>query len=74
VNKLEHLLENNRNWSKGIEETKLDFFYNLAQQQNPEYVWIGCSDSRVSANTIVGLMRAKFLSIVISQIWLYTPI
>ncbi len=59
MNKLEHLLENNKDWSKRIEETKPDFFSNLAKQQNPEYVWIGCSDSRVSANTIVGLMPGE---------------
>ncbi len=59
MNKLEHLLENNKEWSKRIEETKPDFFSKLAKQQNPEYVWIGCSDSRVSANTIVGLMPGE---------------
>jgi carbonic anhydrase len=59
VNKLQHLLKNNKDWSKRIEETKPDFFSNLAGQQNPEYVWIGCSDSRVSANTIVGLMPGE---------------
>lgn len=36
-----------------------DFFASLAEQQNPEYVWIGCSDSRVSANSIVGLMPGE---------------
>ena len=36
-----------------------DFFASLAEQQNPEYVWIGCSDSRVSANNIVGLMPGE---------------
>ncbi|MFT4938015.1 MAG: carbonic anhydrase [Paraglaciecola sp.] len=53
---IEHLLENNRNWS---EQTKLDnpdFFDDLAKRQTPEYLWIGCSDSRVPANQIVGLI------------------
>lgn len=59
MNKLQHLLENNKNWSEGIQETKPEFFSNLAKQQSPEYVWIGCSDSRVSANTIVGLMPGE---------------
>lgn len=56
---LEHLLENNKNWSKSIKATRPDFFSKLAKQQSPEYLWIGCSDSRVSANTIVGLMPGK---------------
>lgn len=59
MNKLQHLLQNNKDWSKRIEETKPDFFSNLARQQNPEYVWIGCSDSRVSADMIVGLMPGE---------------
>jgi carbonic anhydrase len=59
VNKLEHLLENNKKWSKRIEELRPDFFSNLAKQQSPEYAWIGCSDSRVSASNIVGLMPGE---------------
>jgi carbonic anhydrase len=59
VNKLQNLLQNNKDWSKRIEETKPDFFSKLSEQQNPEYVWIGCSDSRVSANMIVGLMPGE---------------
>ena len=50
------LLENNKNWS---EKTKLDdpeFFDRLSKRQKPEYLWIGCSDSRVPANQIVGLI------------------
>ena len=53
---LKHLFDNNKNWSKRVTEKKPDFFTKLAEQQNPEYVWIGCSDSRVSASNIVGLM------------------
>lgn len=56
---LEHLLENNKNWSKSVKAERPNFFSNLAKQQNPEYLWIGCSDSRVSANTIVGLMPGE---------------
>ncbi|MDQ3373132.1 MAG: carbonate dehydratase [Acidobacteriota bacterium] len=59
MNKLEHLLENNKKWSKRIEELRPDFFSNLAKQQSPEYAWIGCSDSRVSASNIVGLMPGE---------------
>lgn len=53
------LLENNRNWSKHIREETPNFFSDLAAQQNPDYLWIGCSDSRVAANTIVGLLPGE---------------
>ena len=49
------LLENNKRWSRQITEENPRFFADLAGQQNPKYLWIGCSDSRVSANMIVGL-------------------
>jgi carbonic anhydrase len=52
---LDHLFENNRNWSEGIRQVKPEFFLELARQQSPQYLWIGCSDSRVPANQIVGL-------------------
>jgi carbonic anhydrase len=52
---LEHLFENNRAWSEGIRRVKPEFFLELSQQQSPAYLWIGCSDSRVPANQIVGL-------------------
>ena len=52
---LDHLFENNRAWSEGIREVKPEFFLELSRQQSPKYLWIGCSDSRVPANQIVGL-------------------
>jgi carbonic anhydrase len=52
---LNHLLANNRTWADGIKRREPDFFRNLAQIQNPDYLWIGCSDSRVPANQITGL-------------------
>ena len=52
---LDHLFENNRTWSEGIREVKPEFFLELSRQQSPKYLWIGCSDSRVPANQIVGL-------------------
>ncbi|MGE3466447.1 MAG: carbonate dehydratase [Pyrinomonadaceae bacterium] len=55
MNKIEQLLENNKNWARRSVEENPRFFSDLAQQQNPDYLWIGCSDSRVSANTIVDL-------------------
>ena len=52
---LKHLLDNNRAWANSIRANDPDFFLKLANQQNPEYLWIGCSDSRVPANQITGL-------------------
>lgn len=52
---LSHLLAKNRQWSEDIRAADPDFFPSLAHQQVPEYLWIGCSDSRVPANEIVGL-------------------
>lgn len=59
MSNLEHLLENNKKWSAQIRAERPNFFPDLAKQQAPEYVWIGCSDSRVSANNIVGLMPGE---------------
>jgi carbonic anhydrase len=55
MKKLSQLFANNRKWASQILEEDPDFFQNLAQQQSPEFLWIGCSDSRVPANEIVGL-------------------
>ena len=52
---LPHLFKNNREWAARVTEARPDFFQQLAAQQNPEYLWIGCADSRVPANQIVGL-------------------
>ena len=52
---LDYLFENNRNWAGRIREQDAEFFLKLARQQSPTYLWIGCSDSRVPANQIVGL-------------------
>ncbi len=56
---LKHLLDNNQKWSANVREKRPTFFADLAQQQAPEYVWIGCSDSRVSASNIVGLLPGE---------------
>ncbi|HSR15633.1 MAG TPA: carbonic anhydrase, partial [Gemmatimonadales bacterium] len=50
-----HLLENNRAWAARRLEDQPDFFQRLTAQQSPDFLWIGCSDSRVPANEIVGL-------------------
>ena len=52
---LRTLFDNNRAWAKRMLETDPAFFDRLAQQQAPRYLWIGCSDSRVPANQIIGL-------------------
>ena len=52
---LKQLLENNRAWAKDMLAQDKQFFSRLAQQQSPQYLWIGCSDSRVPANQITGL-------------------
>src|SRR4051812_15716835 len=52
---IEQLLENNRQWAQRIADAEPTFFTDLAEQQSPKYLWIGCSDSRVSANVIVDL-------------------
>ena len=49
------LLENNRTWAERVTAEDPGFFHNLAQQQSPAFLWIGCSDSRVPANQITGL-------------------
>ncbi|MBC7916998.1 MAG: carbonate dehydratase [Rhodoferax sp.] len=52
---LQHLLDNNRAWAARMEQQRPGFFSQLAHQQTPKYLWIGCSDSRVPANEITGL-------------------
>src|SRR5258706_11194946 len=52
---LDHLFKNNRSWAGRISKNDPDFFIKLSQQQAPAYLWIGCADSRVPANEIVGL-------------------
>jgi carbonic anhydrase len=56
---LSHLFDNNRAWADGIRQQDPDFFRKLSQQQYPTYLWIGCSDSRVPANQIVGLLPGE---------------
>jgi carbonic anhydrase len=51
----EPLLQQNRTWARRMTEQDPEFFRRMARQQSPQYLWIGCSDSRVPANTIVGL-------------------
>ncbi|MFZ5661488.1 MAG: carbonate dehydratase [Pseudomonadota bacterium] len=55
MSKLDHLLRNNRQWSERVCREDPAFFERLSRQQSPEYLWIGCSDSRVPANQIIDL-------------------
>jgi len=59
MKQLPHLFESNRAWVERTKQSDPQFFRKLAEQQSPEYLWIGCSDSRVPANTIVGLMPGE---------------
>lgn len=52
---LKHLFDNNHRWASEVKQKHPDFFSQLSNQQAPEYLWIGCSDSRVPANEIVDL-------------------
>ncbi len=56
MDKLNHIIENNIDWVNSIRAEKKDFFKSLVEQQEPDYLWIGCSDSRVPANQLMGLM------------------
>jgi carbonic anhydrase len=56
---LEQLFQNNRTWAEGMVAKDANFFKRLVSQQAPEYLWIGCSDSRVPANDIVNLLPGE---------------
>jgi len=57
--RLTNLFDNNRKWASEMRAVDPAFFSRLAQQQSPELLWIGCSDSRVPANEIVGLLPGE---------------
>lgn len=59
MKELSHLFANNRAWAGEICARDPEFFQKLSHQQSPQYLWIGCSDSRVPANEIVGLMPGE---------------
>ena len=56
---LTELFDKNRDWARKTEEREAGFFTRLLQQQKPEYLWIGCADSRVPANELVGLLPGE---------------
>ncbi len=55
MNTPEDLLQFNQQWAENVKASDPDYFNRLSQQQTPEYLWIGCSDSRIAANQIVGM-------------------
>ena len=59
MNNLQSLFQKNRRWAERIKEINPDFFSELSRQQSPDYLWIGCSDSRVPANQIVDLLPGE---------------
>lgn len=59
VSKLKHLLDNNKLWAERMTAAKPDFFENLSQLQNPDYLWIGCSDSRITPAASIGLLPGE---------------
>jgi len=59
MNELNNLFENNRRWVAEMTARDTGFFQRLSRQQTPRYLWIGCSDSRVPANEIVGLLPGE---------------
>ncbi|HTN49526.1 MAG TPA: carbonate dehydratase [Burkholderiaceae bacterium] len=56
---LQSLFDNNRAWSQRMRRSDPEFFARLSRQQSPRYLWIGCADSRVPANEIVGLLPGE---------------
>lgn len=58
-NRLDTLFANNRRWAAELEAQQPGFFTKLLAQQEPQYLWIGCSDSRVPANDLVGLLPGQ---------------
>jgi carbonic anhydrase len=59
MNEIEIVLSKNHEWSRRMTERQPDYFKKLAQQQAPDFLWIGCSDSRVPANQIVGMLPGE---------------
>lgn len=59
LSQLNDLIQKNREWSEATRREKPDFFLKLSEQQSPEYLWIGCADSRVPANQIVDLLPGE---------------
>ena len=59
MDSLKHLLEQNKNWAESMKENEPEFFEKLAGLQTPEYLWIGCSDSRITPVMSTGLLPGE---------------
>lgn len=59
MDSLKNLLEQNRNWAERVKENEPEFFEKLAGLQAPEYLWIGCSDSRITPATSIGMLPGE---------------
>ncbi len=59
MKQLQKIYDNNKAWADGIKQNEPNFFSDLSKQQSPEYLWIGCSDSRVVAEQLVGLQPGE---------------
>ena len=59
MNDLKRLLDQNKAWAEGIKASDPEFFPNLAKQQSPKFLWIGCADSRVPATQLAGMMPGE---------------
>ena len=59
MDSLKHLLEKNKNWAQRMKEVEPNFFEKLAGLQSPEYLWIGCSDSRITPAASIGLLPGE---------------
>ena len=59
MSSIQHLFDNNQQWADKIKQEDPNFFKHLSEQQNPEYLWIGCSDSRVPANELLGMQPGE---------------
>ena len=59
MTKIQHLFDNNKQWAAKVAEQDPEFFKGLSEQQSPKYLWIGCSDSRVPANELLGMQPGE---------------
>jgi carbonic anhydrase len=59
MRKLKKIFEQNKKWAKKVKDSEPDFFKKLSEQQSPEYLWIGCADSRVPANQIIDMLPGQ---------------
>jgi len=59
MSSIQHLFDNNQRWADQVKQEDPHFFKRLSEQQNPDYLWIGCSDSRVPANELLGMQPGE---------------